>query len=140
MLAAGRRNEAYMAGVLEAVAALPGVEAVQANALTGSLLIRHPGEWESIQCAAEESGLFAVARQTPLVQEQVNAGLREIGRDLHLISGGSLNLPSTLFLGFTGLAIHQALQGNLLGPASTLLWYALSSLRLEGEGGWYDGK
>jgi hypothetical protein len=29
----------------------------------------------------------------------------------------------------TGMAIHQAIKGNIVAPAATLVWYALVMLR-----------
>jgi hypothetical protein len=40
------------------------------------------------------------------------------------LSGGNLDLASVGFLTLVGAAVLQLQRGHVLGPASTLLWYA----------------
>ena len=106
------------------------VEAVLTNALTASILVRHCGSAEDISGLAERSGLFRVhALPTVSMGAQAGAGLQTIDRNLKRISNGRVDMNTALFLGLGALAVHQVMKGNLLAPASTLLWYALETLR-----------
>jgi hypothetical protein len=126
-----RRGDAeFFRGVQELLRQHDGIQTVAVNAATASILVHHTGEADEIAAAAQAAGLFEVAPMpTPSLGAQARSGLRTADRDLRRITDGRVDMNSALFLGLTGLAMHQALKGNLLAPASTLLWYALEALR-----------
>jgi hypothetical protein len=126
-----RRDQDYFAQVAEKLAGCREVTQIETNPLTGSVLILGPVSPQVIGQHAAQQGLFQLASLTPEPRplvEQVVPRLREASRSLQQLSGGSLDWNSLLFLALVGLAIHQALEGNVMAPAITLLWYALSIL------------
>jgi hypothetical protein len=44
-----------------------------------------------------------------------------------------VDLRSAFFLGFMGLAIHQAAKGRIMSPASTFFWRAVELLNNKNE-------
>lgn len=108
---------------------------VAPNPLTGSLLVLHEGPFEAIAGFAERDELFRLGKViTPkTLQGRVEAGLEATSQNLEAVSGGEFDLDGVLFLGLTGLAIHQAIEGNIMAPAVTLIWYALSAARRKTE-------
>jgi hypothetical protein len=47
--------------------------------------------------------------------------LKELDRGLKVLSGEAIDLTGLLFLGLVRLAIYQALQGDMMAPAVTLI-------------------
>jgi hypothetical protein len=125
-----RGDTEYFSKLRDTLERHDGVNTVEVNPITASILIHHTGSADAIATAARASGLFQVlpvANST--VGAQAAAGLRDADRGLRLVTNGKMDVNSALFLGLTGFAIHQALEGNIVAPASTLLWYALTALK-----------
>lgn len=104
----------------------PGVDAVQTNTLTGSVLVHYRGE---------ESGLLAGLRalgvdlhdgpQTAADgRSALAARLNGLSAGIRQVSGGALDLEGALIIALAGLAIQQAIEGHIMLPAAGLLWYA----------------
>jgi len=92
--------------------------------------MQHEGSIEAMLAFAEARQLFKLVENPPLkLKDQVAQGLSQSSRNLETVSGGKVDLDGVLFLGLTGLAIHQAIEGNIMAPAVTLMWYALSAAR-----------
>jgi len=135
-----RRGDApHFAKVAEELRALPGVVDVQANALTGGLLVLHEGPLEPILTQARSKRLFEVNANQPAappVAERLRRQLGKLSGELRQDTGGESDLASLIFLVLMVGAIIQLLRGNFLAPAVSLLWYALSAvLLLPGLGG-----
>jgi hypothetical protein len=62
---AHKGNAAYFDRAKKLVSSYPGVEAVHANPRTGSLVIRHTGQFEVIVKQAEEDLLFSLVNLEP---------------------------------------------------------------------------
>ncbi|MGZ4971104.1 MAG: hypothetical protein ACXV7H_16465, partial [Methylobacter sp.] len=58
-------------------------------------------------------------------------GLNRFDESLMDLSQGRIDSRSLFMLTLTGLAIHQITRGNIMAPASSLLWYAIELLREE---------
>lgn len=131
-----RGQSEYFAVVAQALEGYAGVTAVAANPVTGSLLINHGQPFDEIAAYAEAQGLFRlqsaqVATHTPAAQAAV--GLAVMDNVLQRFTEGDLNARSVMLLTLIALAAVQAARGHVLGPASTLLWAALSLVRSEGK-------
>jgi hypothetical protein len=104
-----------------------GVTRVEANPVTASLLVRFGDGFSlaGLAHAAGAAGLFALEARAP-VPALVRAGdaLQELDARVRQLTGGEADVRSLVFLGLLGLAAVQALRGQVLGPASTLLWQA----------------
>lgn len=126
-----KHDAAALGEVAEGLRRAPGVEAVESNPLVGSLLLRHGGEWEGLARWAEAQGLFRVVEPAPLgVHGRLRAGVDGVTRGLSAVTGEAVDLREWLTLGLIGLAIQQAIEGNVMVPAASLLWYALNAARM----------
>lgn len=114
--------------------ACPGVLDVTANPITASVLIQHTADETKIMQFAATHELFNVSPHdgSPAVdvQAQMTAGFRGFNRDLQSVTGGALNFDALIVLGLGGLAIQQAIEGNIMAPAVSLLWYAYNASRM----------
>ncbi len=106
---------AWFAAIARQSLALPGVVSAAANPLTGGLLLRFRGELDAVLAAAEETGLF------------------RLEADHNGTAGQTLQAARLGAALFGLLAAVQAVRGAILPPATTLLWYAGSLMRL-GDG------
>ncbi|NWG87062.1 MAG: hypothetical protein HXY26_06045 [Hydrogenophilaceae bacterium] len=124
-----RKDVIYFAQLAEQIKVYADVREVTINPLTGSLLVLHVGPFEGVAEQAERQGLFklAAAPVQPSLQDRMVAGLKVSSRNLEAVSGGEFDLNGLLIVGLTGLAIHQAIEGNVMVPAISLLWYALNA-------------
>jgi hypothetical protein len=128
----GKRNDtAYFSKLAEMIRACPGVGEARVNPLTGSLIVWHEGPFEVVAAYAEARQMFRVTGPSPAapLRTQVAEGLEDTSRNLEAVTGGELDLDGMLIVGLTGLAIQQAIEGNIMAPAVTLLWYALHAAR-----------
>jgi hypothetical protein len=129
-----RGNVAYFRKVEQQLATCSGINCLETNPVTGSLLVLHTVELESIGSFAEEKGLFRLATLYPPttvpVTYWISDNLKELDRGLKVLSGEAIDLTGLLFLALVGLAIYQGLQGDMMAPAVTLIWYALATLQI----------
>jgi hypothetical protein len=129
---ARRGDVAYFTQVRERLSDFAGIHSLETNPITSSLLIRHAVDLESVARFAEEQGVFRLTTLYPPttvpIKYWINNNLRELDHGLRYISGEVIDLAGLIFLALFGLAIHQALEGNVMAPAITLFWYALTLL------------
>jgi hypothetical protein len=134
---AERRGQVeYFATLAETLEGFEGVLRVTSNAVTGSVLIEHGRPLAHIAGFAEAQGLFRLSPPRPDAHTpaaQAAAGLATLDSTLKRFTEGDLNARSAILLTLIALALVQAARGQVLGPASTLLWAALSLVRSEGK-------
>jgi hypothetical protein len=131
-------NVAFFSMLSSELRTCPGVLDVTANPVTASALIQHTGAESKVLQFAAAHRLFKVitSNGSPAdTQVRMVAGLGSINRDIKRVSGGSMDLNALVVLGLTGLAIQQAIEGNVMAPALSLLWYAYSASRMTPSGG-----
>lgn len=109
--AALRGAEERLGALAARLTAIPGITRIAANPLTGSVVVHHRGDWESVAAAAART--LAIVWQDGAARAKSPAGAsREV--DLRFLMGSALGL----------LALLQLLRREVLPPALTLLWYA----------------
>jgi len=123
-----RGDHAYFERLESELKALEGVVELGLNVATGSVLIGH--DWSSDEALlrlAEDTALFLLDRVPfdPLWQ-RASAGLERLDQRFAKLSRGEFGMRSALMVGTLLLGIRQAMRGQTLGPASNLLWYALT--------------
>jgi hypothetical protein len=126
-LPGNRGDQAFFERLVEGLEDHAGVDEVTANSRTGSLLIHHAAPLAEILSFAEQTDLFTVSgelRWRDNLATQTRAHLRTLDERVARLSEGRLDLRSLLILTFLGLTLTQILRGQILPPASTLLWYA----------------
>ncbi len=129
----GRRGDRdWFDGVALELALVEGIHAVEANPLTGSLLIRFEGSLERLLGELAGRGLVRVEdpqpRELPLHHRLAERAV-VLDAGLRGATAGELDLRGAALLGLLGLAVVQAMRGQLAGPAVSSLWYASSLAR-----------
>lgn len=156
---ARRGDVSFFHGIVQALSKLPGVEKLDAIPLTGSIIIRHSGSAQAIAAAATEQGLFEIGPEepkeapAPSTRRRPYSGLRSTaatglsGLALFQVARGRLTGNAAenfwnaygaqrilgrpeIAAGFVLLGIVQVLRGQLLGSASSLLFYSLITRQL----------
>lgn len=80
---------------------------------------------------AESQALFSVRPVGPApARPDAAAGLRALSQGVRQVTNGSVDLDGLLMLVLTGLAIQQAIEGNIMVPAAALLWNAYTLSRM----------
>ncbi len=121
-----RGDAAYFAQVAERLTECPGVVQVRVNSRTASVLISHQAPFEQIAAFAADEALFALAGENlhQFLSRYASENLQWLDELLGLSSNGALDLRSTLIISLVGLSLLQIARGQILLPATSLLWYA----------------
>ncbi|MEO5336527.1 MAG: hypothetical protein H7841_06500 [Magnetospirillum sp. WYHS-4] len=133
-----RRDSDYFERVARVLAACPGIEAVEANALTASLLVSHAGDVEALARLARDRDLFDL-RSGPIpaktLTDSVGKGGAAVSRALGQWTGGQADLAVVAFLFFVTLGVAQVFRGRVAIPAITAFWYAASVVLMSRKAG-----
>lgn len=131
----------YFDRIAELFSNCPGITQLQLNPPAASILICHVPETEFLNIAefAQANGLFTITEQAEQtftmpflpIPTFTSKGLNRVDESLMGFSQGLLDGRSLLILALIGLAVRQITKGHIMGPASTLLWYAFSLLKDE---------
>jgi hypothetical protein len=123
---ARRRDAAYFAQLAEKIGRLPGIRRVEPNALTGTVLILHTLAQGRVRSAIESFAGVSLAPEDPQpsLGRLVPAGPGK--RHAPASAGIPTDTRGLAILALLGLAIHQAIEGNVMVPAVSLLWYAFN--------------
>jgi hypothetical protein len=125
-----KRNDAeYFERLGRELADVEGVDAVRTNARTGSVLVLHRRDLDSIRKFGIERGLFtiaAAAEAAMMLADRLSRKLDSIDDNVAAITRGNLDLRSTMLLMLAAGAAVQIWRKNLLPPAFNLLWYGLA--------------
>jgi len=132
----------YFEQLVQQLTALPGIERIETNPVTGSVLLSPAIDAASLGSFAEQHKLFVLGTDPSMLSVPLATGLARgfegVNGQIRKLSGGSLDLASVGFLALAAAALVQLNRGHVLGPASTLLWYAsgllLMSRRFEQPG------
>lgn len=124
---ARRGDRAWFSQAAGEVSTWAGVTRVEANPVTASLLVLF-GEGFSLaglERAAGAGGLFVIEAAAPVpARVRAGDGLQELDARVRELTAGAVDVRSLVLVGLIGLAALQFLRGQVLGPASTLLWQA----------------
>jgi hypothetical protein len=126
-----RKGDAdYFAAARERLSQCRGVETIEVNSVTGSVLLLHQLELHQLARFGTENGLFSLESSNIVpktINDKVVASLREFNGQISQFTGNELDLPSIAFLGLVGLGIYELSIGNFVVPFwHTAFWYALS--------------
>jgi hypothetical protein len=123
-------HAAYFSSVAERLSKCTGVEDVQVNPTTGSLLVTFDCDIKNLVGYARKNGLFFVQRtEAPnkTLFQDVASLFRSYNRTLKHVTGGELDIPSLVFVTLLISGIWQVARGNVVMPAwYTAFYYALS--------------
>lgn len=108
-----------------------GILALRVNALTGSVLIIHILDVDTIAEYAERNGLFTLVPGEIMhtsVSEGISNQFRALDEQLKTKTSGALDLGSIAFLGLLIASAAQLAKKNIWPAGATLLWYAVNVL------------
>ncbi len=133
-------DSAYFSSLKEKLAGLselPGIQRVEANPLTGSILVTHTLDLPASDLAlvaqySEFNNLFRL-RVSPPDHTPVSGGLEQTLREtkgkVGGLTGGEIDTGMLAILGLLGIAIVQLNRGNIMIPAVSALWYVYSLIK-----------
>jgi len=125
-----KRDHEYFQSLYQHLASKPGVEWVDVNPLTGSVLIMHKADTEAFIKDAKKSALFTLkqsAPSQPTIHKAVKEQFAGFDKRIKDLTGGSHNIGAIAFLTLAGVGIYQIARGNFTAPAwYTAFWYAMN--------------
>lgn len=123
-------KEAFFISLRDSLAKHKDISEVRTNHVTGSALILHKSDTDTIRKYAEECNLFKMidaAISHPRISRDLYYGFKGIDRNIRSATGGELDVPSVAFLSLIGMGIYDISRGNFAAPAwYTAFWYALN--------------
>lgn len=129
---AHRHDAGFFRHIAERLTTCPGVRGVRANPKTASLLIDHDGDLEALADFAVGCRLFALDGMEigePPLAKRLRDDAGHLDRAVRRVAGGEVDLWTAVAVTFFALAAWQTRRGNVMGPATSLLWAGLGALR-----------
>lgn len=126
-----RGNVAYFAGLQQRLSQCPGIDVVKTNFRTGSFLLIHTASLSQIISFAQTQGLFTLDAQpeidplSPSLLRQAAHHFFHADSEMARLTQGHMDLSSLVLILLVTASSVQLARGQVLAPASTLLWYAL---------------
>jgi hypothetical protein len=126
-----KRDEQYFGFLVQSISAQQGIETVEANPVTGSIVIVHETDADTLLAYCRNNSLFSVieesAPEPSSLHRTITDGFEGINRQIRNASKGSLNMGGIAFLALVGVGAYQIARGNFAAPAwYTAFWYALN--------------
>lgn len=135
-----RGDLAYFAAVRKAFSDHPDISGLETNATTGGVLLRHNSENQVLPLREHSHGLFTLQEDpVPKILDTIARGASGSNGSIRR-NTGLTNTESLLFLTLAGMGAYQLLRGQVLAPATTLLWYAWEIARRRGLGPNFRGE
>ncbi len=128
-------NKAYFSSLKERFSDFPGVQKIEVNPLTGSVLVLHTIDLNKIDLKmiseyTEQSGLFRFEQANPSagsVSQRVVESFQDANRKVERFTGGEVDLPTMAFVGLLGFGLFDMARGKTAAPAwHVAFWYALN--------------
>ncbi|MBS0003529.1 MAG: hypothetical protein KFF45_10680 [Thioalkalivibrio sp.] len=112
---------------------LEDIEAVRANPDTGGVLILHRRDTQQAVLNRVTSVVNLTDEEyvPPSAFSRAVTGLGKLDEVIARETKGGSSLSSTIFLVLMGMALAQIARGQVMAPASSLLWYALDLTRVK---------
>lgn len=126
-----RGDVRFFAELTERLGAFEAVLRVEGNPRTGSVLLLHAGDPGPVLETARREKLFRVFSREPLepsLAPRLREELQSASEGLTRLTGGQIDLGTAAFLFLLAGGIVQMMRGQILGPATTMLWYASTLL------------
>lgn len=122
-----RGDAAFFAELGQVLADCPLVEAVRPSPAMASLVVHHRGSDSAVTDFVAASGLlrFEEAGPTPAMDALLAQG-GALDKSVRRLTDGTADLSTVAVVSLVIAAGVQVMRGNVLAPAATLLWYAVS--------------
>ncbi|MEK7789910.1 MAG: HMA2 domain-containing protein [Planctomycetota bacterium] len=131
-------DRGYFTRLRERFSDSEGINAVEVNSLTGSLLIIHDSNWERIAEFALSNNLFSLTGLNSYparLQQRVSETFKGMNTQMAAFTGGEIDIEGLAFLLLLGAGIYQISVGNLTAlPWYAAFWYAFNIFLKSGQG------
>jgi hypothetical protein len=108
----------------------PGIRSMTANPLTGSILILHETERETIEKYAADRGIFSLVVNTPARARSavnVSSSVADLDERVRALTSGGMDLRLAVVLALVGSGLYQLVRGNAGAlPWHAAFWYAFN--------------
>jgi hypothetical protein len=125
-------DTAYFSALKEHFTHFEGVEQIEANALTSSVLLIHSADLNAVAAFAEEQALFKLKKLRPHTSSfssNFASAFNDFDKRVKRLTGSELDVPGVAFVTLLGFGIYEIGRGNFAAPAwYTAFWYALNIL------------
>jgi len=123
-------DERYLTHLKELFSALEGIEAVESNSVTGSILFLHKASGERIAEYGLANNLFRLKglNASPArLQQRISGTFKGADNRLKAFTGGEIDMGGLAFLILLGAGIYQLSVGNVAAlPWYGAFWYAFN--------------
>jgi hypothetical protein len=125
-----RGNPAFFESLASSLARLGTVIETRVSAHTGSVLVLHTGDLESIVSSAQKRGLFEVGAPPPPVASarRLRDAIDGLDDRVAKTTGETFSVGKLVFVAVVGAGIFQTNRGHLLPAGLTLFKHALEIL------------
>ncbi len=138
-------DETFFLSMKERFSNFPGVQKIETNPLTGSLLILHSFDpelldFKQIKAYTELNSLFRLEGAAPgekgaslNIRKQFEETCQGFNEKMKGLTSGEIDLPTLAFLLLLGVGVYQIGVGNFTAPAwYVAFWYAMN-IFMQGE-------
>ena len=124
---AKKGNARFFSNIKDVLEKNTKVAGVEINPVTGSVLVTHKADIDSIIKLAESNKLFKLEKRRQRLSNNVVESFKSLDNTLKSATDGEIDLPTASFLTLAGVGIYEIARGNFAAPAwYTAFWYALN--------------
>ncbi|HET6465502.1 MAG TPA: hypothetical protein VFH55_07840 [Nitrospiria bacterium] len=124
-------------GKLPELLETPGIQRIEMNAATGSILVIHQldvkaSDYSLISQYLEQKGFFKLGANNTSgvpVSQNIARTFQGINRQITDFTSGEIDLQSLALIGLLGLGLFQISRGQFMIPAISAFWYAATLLK-----------
>jgi len=133
-----RRDEGFFTELRGSLGKIEGVESVESNPVTASILITHRTTMDAILEHGRINNLFSFRKNLPrqtTLHKKVTDGFSSLDNRIRKSTQGAVDGGGLAFLALAGIGIYQISRGNFAAPAwYTAFWYAMNTFMKSNKG------
>lgn len=123
-------DSTYFLSLNAKMSKLSGIERLESNPITGSVLFLHNIDSDSIFEYARQNNLFDIKKDSssnPSFHKNILEAFKGFNSRIKGFTGGEIDLWSMSFILLVAVGLYQISMGNFAAPAwYTAFWYALN--------------
>jgi hypothetical protein len=132
-------DELFFQSLKDQLSDLSGVERIEANPITGSILLIHSIDTEKIARYALDHGLFEIkwgSANATYFHREVSKAFNILDKQAKSLTAGEINLGALASLALIAAGTYQIFKGNFAAiPWYTAYWYGLNLFLKSKPGG-----
>ena len=126
-----KRDSAFFNRLQAVFSAIPGLDQVKVNPLSGSLLVVHSGLPEEMASFVKTLAGLAPKKNSSkkpnTIYQRVTGTFHQVNTQIQGFTKGELDVPTLSFIALLAVGIYQISRKNFAAPAwYTAFWYALN--------------